>query len=79
MNILRIKGATRTLGEAQGYQALPVRDIVVNDEAAGEECNAMETAWMPSPEEMDRLYRGEPIVVQILGRAHPPIMLRVGD
>ena len=37
MNILKIRRATRTLGEAQGYQALPVRDVKVVDQVAGGE------------------------------------------
>jgi len=39
----------------------------------------MVTAWLPTPKELDALNKGAPVHVRIFGRAHPPIMVEVGD
>jgi hypothetical protein len=77
MMIRRIAGATRVLGKAQGYLGLPVRDVLVNDSVNGPSTPAMETAWEPMPDELERLAEGASVVVQLLGSLHPPIMLGV--
>ena len=79
MQIGRIIGATRTLGKSQGYLGLPVRDELVNCTVNGEGTAAMVTAWHPTPKELDALNVGAPVHVRILGSAHPPIMVEVGD
>lgn len=79
MIIGRIPGATRVLGKSQGYLGLAVRDELVNDTVNGEGTPAMTTAWIPTPAEIAAIVRGAPIHVQILGTAHPPIMVTVGE
>lgn len=79
MQIEVIRGATRVIGESQGYIGLPLRDITVFDAAAGRERPAMETAWSPTAEELEALNRGEPVILQLLGNRHPPVMIGVGD
>lgn len=74
----RIDGATRTIGEAQGYQGLAIRDDIVNCEVNGPSTAMMTTAWVPTPQELEALNAGASIHVMILGTAHPPIMVGVG-
>ena len=75
----RIAGCTRVLGKAQGYVGLPIRDVEVFDEATGAlQYRAMESAWEPTPEELARLQAGAPIVLSVIGTAHPPVLLEVG-
>lgn len=76
MLIKRIEGATRTLGQAQGYLGLPVRDeCVVYD---GERVPQMVTAWEPTPDELVRLNAGAAIELTVLGSMHPPVYIGVG-
>lgn len=77
MDITRIEGCTRVIGESQGYVGLPLRDISIID--AEGETPAMESAWLPSDEEKVALAAGSPIVLRVLGRGHPPVSIYVGD
>lgn len=79
MEIGRIQGCTRVIGRAQGYYGLPLRDIVINDTVTGPETPAMETAWLPTPEELAALQAGAPIILRVVGTGHPPVMLYIGD
>lgn len=74
----RIEGATRTIGEAQGYEGLPVRDDRVNCAVNGPDTPMMTTAWIPTPEELAALNAGASIHVKLLGTRHPPILVEVG-
>lgn len=79
MLVGRITGATRVLGKAQGYLGLPVRDETINCNVSGEGTPAMVTAWFPTPDELAALNAGAPVHVRLLGVAHPPIMVEVGE
>lgn len=68
-----IAGVSRVLGKSQGYIGLPVRD----EEREG--VPAMTTAWEPTPEEIDAIRAGAKIEITILGTAHPPIIVGVGN
>lgn len=73
MLIGRIEGATRIMGESQDeYQNLPIRDVATH------EGNSMMSAWMPTPDEIERIKNGAPIYLSIYGIRHPPVMLTVG-
>jgi len=73
-----IKNATRALGKPEGW-----------DDAKNGECHVlyvrevmggppmMQSAWYPSPEELERIARGEPIILTVWGRGHPPVSLDV--
>ena len=78
MLIGRIERATRTIGEGQGYEGLPLRDELVNCSVNGPNTPAMTTAWIPTPAELEALNAGASIHVRILGQRHPPIMVEVG-
>lgn len=77
MQIGRIEGATRVLGKSQGYLGLPIRDVVVECAVNGP-CRAMETAWLPTPAEIEAIVAGAPVILRVLGVGHPPVMLEVG-
>ena len=91
MEIGRIVGAQRVLGKSQGYYGLPVRDEAKNlgdlphmlhsvgFNVVDGDCPTMTTAWHPSPDELARLAAGASIQVSLVGVAHPPIMVSVGD
>lgn len=95
MEVLRIIGATRTIGKSQGYIGLPVRDNIDtsaematmqedlqtfdNGPDAGLEVPTMTTAWSPTPDELAKLAAGAPIYVRLVGTQHPPIKVFVGD
>jgi hypothetical protein len=81
MEIGRVEGFTRVLGRGQGYVPLPIKDIRVNYVGLdGREVSvpAMLTAWFPTPEEMQLLLQGAPIMLTILGNGHPPVTMEVG-
>ncbi|MFG1238044.1 hypothetical protein V5F63_12665 [Xanthobacter autotrophicus DSM 597] len=78
MDIAHIPGATRTIGEGQGYLGLPLRDEPVHCTVNGPATPSMVTAWLPTPDEVAALMAGAAVHVRILGTAHPPIMLGVG-
>lgn len=75
MLIQRIAGATRVLGQSQGYLGLPVRDEILQPG----DIPCMVTAWEPSPEELERLNSGAPVYLRVMGVAHPPVKIEVGD
>lgn len=79
MQIGRITGATRVIGKSQGYMGLPLRDEPLNCSVTGPSTPSMVTAWLPTPKELDALNKGAPVHVRILGTAHPPIMVDVGE
>jgi hypothetical protein len=79
MEIGRIAGCTRVIGKSQGYYGLPLRDEVINDNVTGPGTPCMVTAWMPTPDELAALNAGAPIHLRIVGNAHPPVMMGVGE
>ncbi len=79
MQIGRIEGCTRVLGKSQGYFGLPLRDVTINDSVTGPGTPAMETAWLPTPKEIEAIVAGAPIILRVLGTAHPPVMINVGE
>jgi len=75
----RIKGATRVLGKSQGYIGLAVRDELTNCTVNGPSTPEMVTAWEPTPAELAALAAGALVHVRIIGTAHPPILVEVGE
>ena len=71
---LAIEGATRRIGKSQGYLGLCIRDFEYADGTP-----AMMTAWQPTPDEAQRIAAGATIYLTLLGSAHPPVLLRVGE
>lgn len=79
MLIGHIEGATRIIGERQGYRGLPVRDETFDCSVNGPATPMMVTEWLPTPEELEALLNGAAIHVSILGTQHPPLMLSVAE
>jgi hypothetical protein len=79
MQIGRIAGATRVLGKSQGYLGLPLRDVVIPCSVNGPGTPAMETAWFPDPAELAAINAGAPVILRVLGTAHPPVYIGVGE
>ena len=79
MIIGHIQGCTRVLGKSQGYLGLPLRDVTIHDTVNGPGTLAMETAWLPTPDELARLVAGAPVILRVLGTGHPPVMVDVGE
>lgn len=79
MEIGRIQGCTRIIGRAQGYFGLPLRDIVIDDTVTGPNTPAMETAWLPTPDEIAAIAAGAPIILRVVGSGHPPVMIYTGE
>lgn len=79
MMIGRVDGCTRVLGKSQGYLGLPIRDELIHERVNGPGTPSMVTAWIPTPEEIEKIVAGAPIHLRILGTGHPPVMLDVGN
>lgn len=79
MMIARIAGATRVVGKSQGYLGLPIRDELISTVVDGPQTPVMVTAWEPTPEELQRLNEGALVHLQVVGTAHPPVLIQVGE
>lgn len=79
MQIGMIKGCTRNIGKSQGYLGLPLRDITIDCSVGGPGTPAMESAWLPTPKEIEAIAAGAPIILRIHGSGHPPVMLYIGE
>ena len=71
MYSVNFEGATHKL-TAPDCNDLPARRTVYESGRI-----AWETHWYPTIEELDRLNKGEPVVLTILGDGHPPVKLQV--
>ena len=79
MQIGMIEGATRIIGKSQGYLGLPLRDELISCTVGGDGTPAMVTVWFPTPDELERLNAGAPVHLRVLGEAHPPVIVEVGN
>lgn len=79
MKIGRITGATRYLNAPKDWDknldgpcdVLPIRDDLLN----GASC--MISAWYPNKEELLAMAEGKPMLLYVVGIAHPPVALGV--
>lgn len=77
----KIANMTRALGAPIGWDhekqgvcgTLPIRD---DQDRAG---HSMTSAWYPSPEEIEAMKNGAPVLLNVLGTIHPPVALSVGN
>jgi len=65
---------TRRIGKSQGYLGLSVTDTTLGDGSP-----VMMTSSQPTPKEAAAIAAGASIYLWVLGTAHPPVMLTVGD
>ena len=79
MLIGHIEDATRVIGKCQGYKGLPLRDEILDCGPGIEHSPIMISAWIPTPAEVERIAQGAPVYLKVLGTAHPPVLLEVGN
>lgn len=79
MQIGMISGHTDIIGKEQGYLGLPIRQVLVDCSVNGSGTPAIETAWLPTPDEIAAINAGAPIILRILDVNHPPVMIYVGE
>jgi hypothetical protein len=76
----RIAGATRYLGAPKGWEPDmdgPCCHLAVQDAELDGGTPVMVSAWEPTPRELAALNAGNPVYLQVVGSAHPPVMLWV--
>lgn len=73
----RIEGSTRVLGKGQGFNGLWIRDS--EEEVLGVMSPIMESAWFPTPDELDALLKGAPVILKIVAAMHPPVLVSAGS
>lgn len=78
MQPMSIQDHTRIIGEHQGYIGLPLRDVLLNDSVTGPDTPAMQSAWEATDAERAAIASGAPIILTVVGTAHPPVMLETG-
>lgn len=74
-------------GKSQGYFGLPVRHGKMNDKVTGPDTCIMETAWFPTPREIQDMIAGAPVICRLVGfplpgmerPLPPPMNMYVGD
>lgn len=79
MQVGMISNHTRIIGKSQGYIGLPLRDVLLECTVNGPDTPAMETAWFPTPDELEALQAGAPIILRVHGQMHPPVCLYTGE
>lgn len=75
---VRIEGYDKVIGEKQGYKPLFVRTTPVIDPVSKKETSLLETAWTPTPKQLEALNKGASVHVKLLTTGHPPIKVDVG-
>jgi hypothetical protein len=81
MFVARVEGCTRALGAPQGWNPetdgycgmLPIRDEL------RDAMPIMTSAWEPTPAELEALRAGAKVLLRVVGTAHPPVMVYVGE
>lgn len=71
--------ANITFGPPEGMtsdECMPLR-VLKTRTADGKDI--LITCWQPTPEERERIAKGEPVWLTVYGRGHPPVWLEAGD
>lgn len=74
-----IEGATRTIGESQGYIGLPLRDELRNCTVNGENTPVMVSQWTLTDDERELIHNGADIHLSVVGTFHPPVLLEIAS
>jgi hypothetical protein len=81
MHTGRIKDSNRILGAPKGWDER--RDGHIGVLYVREEITrhgpAMASAWFPTIEELRLLQAGAPVILSVMGEAHPPVAVGVGE
>lgn len=78
MNPGRINQATRDLGPPPGVNENECDRLWIKDIDDGR-FTAMQSAWIPTAEEIDALMQGKPIILTVFSTVHPMISLGVAS
>ena len=78
MQMGHVEGATRVVGQSQGYLGLTLRDGEVDCPVNGKRTPTMTSAWLPTPKELAALSAGASVHISVMGTTHPPISVGVG-
>lgn len=71
---------TVIIGRSQGYMGLAVNFSVVTDATTNGLTPCLRTAHQPTPEEIERIVAGAPIVLELINiQRHPPMSIYVGE
>jgi hypothetical protein len=73
-----INGATRTLGKPSNMSDEQCNSLAICD-IVHEGFPYMVSAWMPTPEDLKRIMRGQPVYLYIQGTTHPVVMMAVPE
>lgn len=71
-----IEGATTRLSRPESWDETrdgTCDDLAVRMTTAG----TIESAWYPTPEEIDAMSKGSPVILTVWGHLHPPVSLNV--
>lgn len=74
----KINEATRSLGPPPGVTANECDRLWIKDIDDGR-FTGMQSAWLPTAEEIDELMRGKPIILTVFSTVHPMISLGVAS
>lgn len=89
MRVGSIKGFRVIAGESQGFIGLPIRygqeELEMPEEGALGGMGlkrrfmapALQSIWLPEPQELHLLMNGAPILLTVLANQHPPVRLEV--
>ena len=75
----RIESCTRVMGRPAGMPEEDCMELAISDSQCPIWGNVMRSAWVPSPEEREAIANGAPIILQIVGKAHPVVALFTGE
>jgi hypothetical protein len=70
MIAVKITGANKT------YKGDGCNDLDIREDKAGI-YYIQNSAWKPTPEELTALNAGNPVILSVYGRGHPPVRLSV--
>lgn len=74
----RIEGATRQLGKPADWpEDKPCLTLSIRDHRLESGDNVMESAWQPTPQEVEAISAGAHIHLWVWGEGHPPVAITV--
>ena len=78
MKPIPINPCTRDLGRPVGTLEEDCGRLQISDYHDPIWGNTMQSAWMPTDEEREAIAAGAPIMLNIVGKAHPVVSMQVG-
>ena len=78
MSPIQIVPETRNLGRPQGTLEEDCSTLSISDHHDPIWGNVMRSAWMPTDEERQLIAGGAPVILQIVGSAHPVVAVFTG-